>query len=66
MVQGLTGRFMPGATLVNPNQPAPPLTTPSSTSSTTSSTQNSTSTTNNNETDNVTEQMLGGRNIFED
>ncbi len=75
MVQGITGRFMPGATLVNP-QPAMPTSTPSSssttatTSNTTSSTQNSntptSSTANNNESDTVTEQMLAGIIIFED
>jgi len=60
MVQGITGRFMPGATFVNPNSATPP----SATSNTTPSTQNSNTatgtTTNNNETDTVTEQMLGG------
>lgn len=66
MVQGITGRLLPGATLINPG----PLIAPTS-SNTNSSTQNSnTSTgtssssstaTNNDETDTVTEQMLGGR-----
>lgn len=64
MVQGITGRFMPGATFVNPNS----ATTPSATSNTTPSTQNSNTatgtTTNNNETDTVTEQMLGGIIFF--
>jgi hypothetical protein len=73
MVQGITGRFIPGATLVNPNQTMPNSTASSSTtitSNTTSSTQNSNTTTgttsNNNETDAVTGQMLGGRIIFGD
>jgi len=74
MVQGIAGRFIPGATLVNP-QPAMPTSTPSSsttatTSNATSSTQNSntptSSTANNNESDTVTEQMLAGIIIFED
>jgi len=73
MVQGITGRLVPGATLVNPNQTMPNPTASSSTtttSNTTSLTQNSNNTTNttsnNNETDTVTEQMLAGRIFFED
>jgi hypothetical protein len=59
MVQGLTGRFVPGATLVNPN----PSTHTSTTSNTASSSQTSntaTTSTNVNEADNVTEHMLTG------
>ncbi len=65
MVQGLTGRFIPGATLVNPNPPTPPSTTPNTTPSTQNSNTTTGTTPNNNETDTVTEQMLGGRIIFE-
>ncbi len=65
MVQGLTGRLIPGATLMSQNPVATP---PSTTSNTTPPTQNSNTSTgttaNNTETDTVTEQMLGGRVIF--
>lgn len=65
MVQGLTGRLIPGATLVNPNQATgttPANNTSSTTPSSQSSTSNSTSTTRttNNDNDTVTEQMFGG------
>ncbi len=71
MVQGITGRLIPEAALVNPNQSTSTSTPPSSSSTTTttpnttSSTQNSNTTTNNNGTDAVTEHMLIGIIIFE-
>ncbi|CAF0890660.1 unnamed protein product [Adineta ricciae] len=63
MVQGITGRLIPGATLINATPSTTASTSPSTTatSNTSSSTQNSNTSTgaNSNENDNVTEQMLG-------
>ena len=65
MVQGITGRLIPGATLVNPNQatgttPANTTSTPTPSSQNSNTSTNTTTTTNNNDSDTVTEQMLGG------